>query len=403
MSFFKRMLAGVTLLAVLNASRAMAALKFVLPSDLKVIESGAFSGVDAGEIQLPEGVERIESLAFTGGSQINLPDSLKHIAPDALPEGITAVVKPGSFAHLWCIAYHPNYRMQWAVGQRMRVRFQADGRWYTASASSAPDVARVDEDGWVLGISRGDSVIQVSDDSGHTVNIDLKIIGYSEVCQPLCVAHRGASGYYRENTLEAFEKAYEMGADAVELDVHKTRDGVIVVYHDKSIKVGSQKEAIADLTYKQLIKADKYICTFQQAVDCIRKTDMMMLVEFKTTGIAGQVIEIVEAGQMVDRTMYSSFNLNILQEVKQLCPEADVSYPANSQSRIDDILAHPEKYPVDGVGIYYRYIDEVCVRDMHLIGKDVYAWTVNTREIIQTCIEAGVDGILTNYPDYMAG
>lgn len=403
MSFFKRILLGVILLAVLSTSWAMAAPKFVLPSDLKVIESGAFSGVDAGEIQLPEGVERIESQAFTGGGQINLPDSLKHITPDALPAGITAVVKPGSFAHLWCVTYHPNYRMQWAVGQRMQVRFQTDGQWYIASASSAPDVARIEEDGWVAGIARGDSVIWATTEMGLSMEIDLKITDYSEGRRPLCVAHRGASGYCRENTIAAFEMANEMGADVVELDVHRSKDGVIVVFHDKSIAMGDKKEKIANLTYKQLHKVDNRICTLQQAVDCIQKTDMRMLVEFKAEGIARQVFKIVEDGQMGDRTMYTSLNLNILQEVEQLRPEVDICYPVNSQSLIDDILAHPEKYPMNIVGIHYQYINEACVRDMHLIGKDVYAWTVNTREIIQTCTEAGVDGILTNYPDYMAG
>ena len=117
-------------------------------------------------------------------------------------------------------------------------------------------------------------------------------------------AHRGASGYAPENTLDAFRKAVEMGADGIELDVQMTKDGELVVIHEELKKFNFNK------THLEYTKEE--IPTLEQVYLLIKPTNLTINVEIKTgivfyPGIEGRVLELTERLGMKERVIYSSF------------------------------------------------------------------------------------------------
>lgn len=151
-------------------------------------------------------------------------------------------------------------------------------------------------------------------------------------------AHRGASGYAPENTLDAFRKAVEMGADGIELDVQMTKDGELVVIHDETIdRVSNGKGWVKDYTYEELKKFNfnkthleytkEEIPTLEQVYLLIKPTNLTINVEIKTgivfyPGIEGRVLELTERLGMKERVIYSSFNHYTIRKIKESDPQA---------------------------------------------------------------------------------
>ena len=137
-------------------------------------------------------------------------------------------------------------------------------------------------------------------------------------------AHRGASGYAPENTLDAFRKAVEMGADGIELDVQMTKDGELVVIHDETIdRVSNGKGWVKDYTYEELKKFNfnkthqeytkEEIPTLEQVYRLIKPTNLTINVEIKTgiyfyPGIEEKLYLLEKEKGMQGKIIYSSFN-----------------------------------------------------------------------------------------------
>lgn len=151
-------------------------------------------------------------------------------------------------------------------------------------------------------------------------------------------AHRGASGYAPENTLDAFRKAVEMGADGIELDVQMTKDGELVVIHDETInRVSNGKGWVKDYTYEELKKFNfnkthqeytkEEIPTLEQVYRLNKQTNLTINVEIKTgivfyPGIEERVLELTERLGMKEHVIYSSFNHYTIRKIKELDPQA---------------------------------------------------------------------------------
>ena len=149
-------------------------------------------------------------------------------------------------------------------------------------------------------------------------------------------AHRGASGYAPENTMEAFSEAVRRKADGIELDVQLTKDGEIVVIHDEKLnRVSDGSGWVKDHTLKELRKLNfnktfpeqgaTRIPTLKEVYELMRKEDMLVNVELKTSivfyeGLADKVLELTARMGMEDKVLYSSFNHYTLMEIKQKAP-----------------------------------------------------------------------------------
>lgn len=172
-------------------------------------------------------------------------------------------------------------------------------------------------------------------------------------------AHRGASQYAPENTLEAFRLAMEQGAEGIELDVHLSADGELVVIHDETLErttngTGLVKEHT--LAQLQALRADNHmeefeaahIPTLRQVLELVRPGDMQVNIELKTgilwyEGIEEKTLELVKELGMQDRVVYSSFNHYSIEEVRRLDPTAETAY------LFSDVIFEVENTPPAGV------------------------------------------------------
>ena len=193
-------------------------------------------------------------------------------------------------------------------------------------------------------------------------------------------AHRGASGYAPENTLEAFLLAIEQGADGIELDVQLSKDGVPVVIHDET-----------------------RIPTLREVLDAVRPSGIAVNIELKTgiywyPEIEKKVAAIVEETGMKDRVIYSSFNHYSVQKLKSIVPDAETAYLFSDVIlRVDDYAA---KSGVDGLhpAVYHVKMAEF-LSEYLASGLKTRVWTVNERADMKMLIDAGVTAVITNYPD----
>ncbi len=227
-------------------------------------------------------------------------------------------------------------------------------------------------------------------------------------------AHRGASGYAPENTLEAFALAHEMGADGIELDVQFTKDRQLVVIHDETIDrtsdgtgyvVNHTLEELKALLFNKLHPeyTQATIPTLREVLELVKPTKMIINIELKTgvnfyEGIEEQVLKLVEEMEMQDRIIYSSFNHYSIMRIKQLCPTAKVGFLYCDG--IYQPAEYAERYCIDALhpslnNTQYPQLIEQC-QDK---GIKLHVWTVNDKNSMMKLCDAGVDAVITNFPD----
>lgn len=227
-------------------------------------------------------------------------------------------------------------------------------------------------------------------------------------------AHRGASKYAPENTMEAFRLAYEMGADGMELDVHLTKDGELVVNHDQSIdRTSNGHGLIAEMTYEELLKydfsykfTDKYshvkIPLLREVLAFVKETGMLLNIELKfnpnaNDGMEEKTVALVKEFDITDQIIISSFGHNSLDKIKKISPElvtaalydCELYRPWNYVKTFGATGLHPVGYVVS----------EELVAESHKSGVFVNVWTVDNPSDMEKLIRIGTDGIITNVPD----
>lgn len=233
--------------------------------------------------------------------------------------------------------------------------------------------------------------------------------------RPSVWAHRGASGYAPENTLAAFSKAASLGAEGIELDVQLTKDGEIVVCHDEKIdRTSNGKGLIKDFTLAELKELDfsykfkeefpgEKIPTMREVFELLKPTNLTINIELKTgiifyPNIEEMILTLTKEFGMEDRVLYSSFNHYTAKRIKALDPSAKVGFlyadgtidmPTYGKTHGVDAL-HPALYNIQFPG----FMEECAKNDL-----EVNVWTVNTEEFAGMACQAGVNAIITNYPD----
>ncbi|MSO78709.1 MAG: glycerophosphodiester phosphodiesterase [Acidimicrobiia bacterium] len=224
---------------------------------------------------------------------------------------------------------------------------------------------------------------------------------------PLVLAHRGARQEAPENTVEAFKLALRQGADGVELDVHRTADGGLVVHHDAdAAEVGVL--ATRSLGYIQAARPD--IPTLDEVLDACAGS--LVNVEIKNSpgdadydaeDVAAElVVAAILARGTTDTVLVSSFNLATIDRVRALNPTMPTGFLTvfgiDPLDALDVCTAnghnalHPSVFMLGA-----DMADRVCGR-AHELGLQVNVWTVNDLNEIQRLAAAGVDGIVTDVP-----
>ncbi len=240
----------------------------------------------------------------------------------------------------------------------------------------------------------------------------------------IVIGHRGASGYYPENTLVSFEKAIEMGADMLELDVHVTKDDSIVVMHDYSVsRTTNGKGEIENMDFDEIRALDagswfnekfknEKVPTLNEVLQLVNgRTKVLVELKWPSKGIykdlVKKVIDIVRQHHAESWVILQSFETRYLQQAAELAPDLTVQQLVFGKSALLPVYFErslkfgnfkPEPNAAS-VNIFYMYITPSFLKKMHKMGKTVYAFTPNNESDMRKLIAMGVDGIITNYPD----
>ncbi len=216
----------------------------------------------------------------------------------------------------------------------------------------------------------------------------------------LKIGHRGARAYEVENTLKSFQKAVELGANAVELDVRQTADGASVVIHDDNLKrVFGRDMKVVQATLEDLKHAsDNIIPTLQEALHFIDRKVDKILVELKDRGYEKEVLHEIKKEQVHDRIIVVSFHEQSLSEVRRLdgTIETGLIYSKHHNPTAAAIGLRAQ-YLVP----LYRFVHTRNVADAHGKHLKVIVWTINTAAEAKRYREKGVDGIASDRPDIL--
>lgn len=222
----------------------------------------------------------------------------------------------------------------------------------------------------------------------------------------LKIAHRGAKGYEPENTLQAFQKALDLNADGIELDVHLSADGHIMVIHDETIdKMTNGKGFVNTLSLPELksfLIAEKYeIPTLKEVFDLVNKK-CFINIELKSRDALQCVSTLIdeyvsEKKWSYDHFIVSSFDWNALQEVHKF--DSKIPIGVLTETNLALALAFAETIKAKAIHPYYHLLNEDNVVEMQQKGFLVLPWTVNIEEDIQKIKSFKVDGIISDFPD----
>ncbi|MFC1644987.1 glycerophosphodiester phosphodiesterase [Patescibacteria group bacterium] len=216
------------------------------------------------------------------------------------------------------------------------------------------------------------------------------------------VGHKGAAGYAPGNTIASFQKAIDVGCDRAELDVRLTKDGQVIVFHDKEVsELTNGKGLVNEMTLSELKKLEcqqhEKISTLQEVIDlCKNKIDLQ--IELKAEGTPRLVNEIIEKNGIEDQVVITSFRDNLLKEIKQLNPKLRVGLLFYTDEVMSEIRNLSNSIPLDFFAPYSEIITNEFVLKAHETGKTVYAYRVNDKSLGDKLISMGVDAIGTDFP-----
>ncbi|MGA3288968.1 MAG: glycerophosphodiester phosphodiesterase family protein [Candidatus Bathyarchaeia archaeon] len=218
----------------------------------------------------------------------------------------------------------------------------------------------------------------------------------------LRIGHRGARAYAPENTLASFKKAIEIGVDAVELDVRKTKDNQLVVIHDADVKrTTNGKGLVSEFTLKEIksfsTEGGEKIPTLEEALDFL-DTKVKVFIELKEAGVERQVLSIVHEKGLERSVVVVSFLEDVLKKVRELDKDIEIGLIyAKHKNPIKAALELKANYLL----ALYRFTHTANVEKAHENGLKMIVWTINTPEEVEEYAKKGVDGVASDKPDIL--
>ncbi|QPC46812.1 glycerophosphodiester phosphodiesterase [Mangrovibacillus cuniculi] len=230
----------------------------------------------------------------------------------------------------------------------------------------------------------------------------------------LIFAHRGAAGTYPENTMLAFEKALEVGADGIELDVQLSADGEVVVIHDETIdRTTNGSGEVRNFTLQELQSfqasytfnvGNRFtpIPTLREVFQFLTTNRLVCNIELKNSvveyfGLDRKVFELIQEFGLSDRVIISSFHHRSLMHMKQFAPQLEYS-PLYGEP-----LFQPWDYVrmmgLSSVHPAYRTLDTFTVQKFAENNIAIRCYTVNAKKRIKQALIWGVEAIFTDYPE----
>ncbi len=223
------------------------------------------------------------------------------------------------------------------------------------------------------------------------------------------IGHRGDPEHAPENTMTAFKKAIQNGADGIELDVHRSRDRMLVVHHDETVMTPEGEWPIAHLTWSQLKVIDvgdgERMPALTEVLRWAKRRRIWMNLELKGgpslyPDMERSVYLLLKTHGLLGQVLISSFHFETLHALKQVDPIVPIGLlcytnecnPIETALRIGAQALHP----------FFTSVSPQLVKNCHAVGLKVHTWTVDDLHAAKSLIEMGVDGVITNTPKRMA-
>jgi glycerophosphoryl diester phosphodiesterase len=227
------------------------------------------------------------------------------------------------------------------------------------------------------------------------------------------IAHRGASAYAPENTLAAFELAARQGADMIELDVQRSADGVLVVFHDDTTERWDGRTRMASqCTLAELLALDiggEKVATLAETCAFAREHSMHMNVELKGAGFGADVAHMLRAERVEELVLISSFVEAALMEIAAASPSLPRAYLMGTET-YNPTVRMREGWPFSALQrtgsaawhpAYELPLLTWLIPRVHKAGFQVNVWTVDDVAWMHKLVALGVEGIITNTPDVL--
>jgi glycerophosphoryl diester phosphodiesterase len=246
--------------------------------------------------------------------------------------------------------------------------------------------------------------------------------------RPLVMAHRGGAGLWPENTLHAFSRAVEMGVDVLEMDLHSTSDGALVIIHDETVdRTTNGTGPVNRMTLDQLKRLDAasrwstdggksfplrgqgiVVPTLGELFKAFPRTRFNIDIKQEQPSVIKPFCRMIRESGMTGQVMVASFDAKVLDEFRRECSEVATSASAADVSRF---LALKTIEPADKSAPAARALQvpeymggrQVLTGELveaaHRQHLEVHAWTINDEAAMRRIISLGVDGIITDYPD----
>ncbi len=244
---------------------------------------------------------------------------------------------------------------------------------------------------------------------------------------PAIQGHRGASALAPENTLAAFQKAIEVGADGMEMDLQLTRDGTLVVLHDDTLdRTTDGHGRVTDLSLAEVRQADagvrfgpafrgQRVPTLSEVIALVRasgKEDLRLNLEIKfgegregtPEGVEEKILGILRETGFIDRVTVQSFYHPSVAKMKGLEPRIPAGLLVGERSPPADPVALVRQYRADYYAPHHRLVTSELVRTLHQVGIPLVVWTVNDSREAGELTDMGIgslpgDAIISDHPD----
>ncbi|MEU5434180.1 glycerophosphodiester phosphodiesterase family protein [Streptomyces sp. NPDC020719] len=215
----------------------------------------------------------------------------------------------------------------------------------------------------------------------------------------LTIGHRGVMGVEPENTLRSFVRAERAGMDAIELDLHLSKDGALVVLHDADVdRTTDGTGPVAEKTVAELRELDagqgERIPLFEEVLDAVGSP---LQAEIKDVAAAAELARVIHARDLVGRVTVSSFHDEALARMVSLVPGVRTVLIASRWE--DDLTDRARAVGAHALSLDIRHLTLAAVERTHAESLQVIGWVVNTQDHLRLVRALGLDGATTDCPE----
>lgn len=227
----------------------------------------------------------------------------------------------------------------------------------------------------------------------------------------MITAHRGSSGAAPENTLSAVLLAAQQGAGYAEVDVQMTADGIIVLYHDRTMnKLGINKK-VSELSFSDIIHTDaggwfspeyvgEKIPTLEQVITAANRR-IKLNIELKmyepNMPLPEAVAQMIEQHHFIDQSIVTSFDPEAIRRVKATNPNIKTGLIVSSKRKLTDDVWTSSEY--DLLSLKSKLVNPSIARKAAAFGKELHVWTVNKEKEMKRLLRHNISSIITDYPE----